>query len=473
MALRDLRMCNGCVEKMRQIDRLKRERVQLKAQVARLKAKLGQQDRHIHEKPFGSSTSSSKEPFKARASAENQARKGGAKKGHKGYGRRATTQMRTLPDLLLPAPCRCPDCGGALQKPSRRRRRTVSWEPAVPAIRTTVSEDCWCPHCRRTVRPPNPLALPGMMLENSALATVACLHYVQGLTLGHIVRITGLNKSTLIAAMHRLASVLTPALNGLTEQIRAAAVIFGDETTWRNDGVSGYAWMLRSLDTVVYAFRGTRAGSVPQELLGSLRLLGVLVTDRYSGYNGLPIDRQYCYAHLRRDLEDLLKDFPEHPEVSAFVDELKPLLCAAMSLRRRERRLPQYRRKARRLRDRILEIVQRSARHPGVQSFQGIFRENAERLYQWVEDPMVPAENNTAERGLRPTVIARKLSFGSQSQAGAHTREVIMTVLGTLHMRTHDPWTVLRHALDTLALQPHRAPDIGTILFDEPAPMAG
>ena len=196
MALRDLRMCSGCVEKMRQIDRLKRERVQLKAQVARLKAKLGQQDRHIHEKPFGSSTSSSKEPFKACASAENQARKG--------------------------------------------------------------------------------------------------------------------------------------------------------------------------------------------------------------GYNGLPIDRQYCYAHLRRDLEDLLKDFPEHPEVSAFVDELKPLLCGAMSLRRREPRLPQYRHKARRLRDRILEIVQRSARHPGVQSFQCIFRENAERLYQWVEDPMVPAENNTAERGLRP-----------------------------------------------------------------------
>jgi hypothetical protein len=40
-------------------------------------------------------------------------------------------------------------------------------------------------------------------------------------------------------------------------------------------------------------------------------------------------------------------------------------------------------------------------------------------------------------------------------------------------MRTHDPWTVLRHALDPLALQPHRAPDIGTILYDEPAPMAG
>jgi hypothetical protein len=473
MALRDLRMCGGCLVKQREIDRQKKLIVQLKATVARLKAKLGRQDRHIHEKPFGSSTSSSKEPFKARASAENQARKGGAKKGHDGHGRHAVTQMRMLPDLLLPAPRRCPDCGGPLQKPSRRRRRTVSWEPAVPASRTTVSEECWCAHCRKTVRLPNPVALSGMMLENSALATVGCLHYLQGLTVGHIARITGLNKSTLISAMHRLARVLAPAMPGLLEQIRAAAVIFGDETTWRNDGVSGYAWMLRSLDTVVYAFRGSRAGSVPQELLGPMELLGVLVTDRYGGYNGLPISRQYCYAHLLRDLEDLLKDFPDHPEVKAFVDELTPLLKGAMSLRRGERRLRHYRHKARRLRDRIQDVVGRSARHPGVQSFQGIFRENVDRLYLWVEDPMVPAENNTAERGLRPTVIARKLSFGSQSPAGAHTREVIMTVLGTLQMRTHDPWAVLRHALDTLALQPHRAPDIGTILFDEPALMDG
>jgi hypothetical protein len=252
--------------------------------------------------------------------------------------------------------------------------------------------------------------------------------------------------------MRALPDLLLPAPPSLPrrlEQLRAASVIFGDETTWRNDRVRGYAWMLRSFDTVVHdAFRATRAGTVPQELLGSLRLLGVPVTDRYAGYNGLPIRRQYCYAHLLRDLEDLLKDFPDHPEVKAFVDQLAPRLKGSRSLRRRERRLRNYRRKARRLRDRILEAVGRSARHPGVQSFQEIFRENADRLYHWVEDPMVPAENNTAERGLRPSVIARKLSFGSHSLAGANT-------------------------LDTLALQPHRAPDMGTILFDEPAITTG
>ena len=41
--------------------------------------------------------------------------------------------------------------------------------------------------------------------------------------------------------------------------------------------------------------------------------------------------------------------------------------------------------------------------------------------------PENPPDNNRPERELRPLVIARKISFGSQSAAGACTREVLMT----------------------------------------------
>jgi hypothetical protein len=59
-------------------------------------------------------------------------------------------------------------------------------------------------------------------------------------------------------------------------------------------------------------------------------------------------------------------------------------------------------------------------------------------LYHWVENRAVPADNNRAERELRPTVIARKVSFGSQSDAGAKTREVLMSVVHTLAKRVGD-----------------------------------
>ena len=42
-------------------------------------------------------------------------------------------------------------------------------------------------------------------------------------------------------------------------------------------------------------------------------------------------------------------------------------------------------------------------------------------LAEGVEDRRVPCENNRAERELRPTVIARKVLHGSQSEEGAKT----------------------------------------------------
>ena len=69
---------------------------------------------------------------------------------------------------------------------------------------------------------------------------------------------------------------------------------------------------------------------------------------------------------------------------------------------------------------------------------RGIFGDNAHRLYHWVENRAVPADNNRAERELRPTVIARKVSFGSQSDAGAKTREALMSEVHTLAKRVAD-----------------------------------
>ena len=63
----------------------------------------------------------------------------------------------------------------------------------------------------------------------------------------------------------------------------------------------------------------------------------------------------------------------------------------------------------------------------------------------------MPADNNRAERELRPLVIARKISFGSQSENGARTREVLMTVLHTLRKRGGNVTSRFQRSLDALA----------------------
>ncbi len=64
----------------------------------------------------------------------------------------------------------------------------------------------------------------------------------------------------------------------------------------------------------------------------------------------------------------------------------------------------------------------------------------------------MPCENNRAERELRPTVIARKVSHGSQGEEGAKTREVLMSVMQTLKKRVADPRQRFKEALDELAV---------------------
>lgn len=216
----------------------------------------------------------------------------------------------------------------------------------------------------------------------------------------------------------------------------------------------------------IFRFRGSRFASIARELFGPKPLPGVLVVDRYNGYNKLPVEIQYCYAHLLRTVKDLEKDFPENAEIKSFVEALAPQLANAITLRTLDITDKQFKRQAAKIKNEIINITNRQAKHPAIQKIQDIFREKAGRLYHWAEDRNVPADNNLAERELRPLVIARKISFGSQSDAGAKTREILMTVLHTLRKRTTDVTSVFKSALDKLAEQSGIDPYKAIFSFD-------
>ena len=78
--------------------------------------------------------------------------------------------------------------------------------------------------------------------------------------------------------------------------------------------------------------------------------------------------------------------------------------------------------------------------------------EKRHRFFQWVDNPGVRAENNLAERELRPLVVSRKVSHGSQSARGLETRETLMTIIRTLMLGGKDAVAVLASALDAYAL---------------------
>jgi len=451
MILSPHRYCRGCVEKQRALD-------QLRAEVQRLRAKLRYQERTAREGFFGSATPSAQVPVKPNSLAERQARRGGARPGHAGHGRHAVASEAADRCTRIQAPCRCPGCGGPL-RPRKWRRRTVLDSQPVKVDRVVFQVEVrQCARCGRRVTATAPGVLPRSLYGNQLLTWVAVQHYLYGQTLGQLEQQTGLACGSLIQALHGLARRLQPLVPRLIRAYRRAPVKHADETGWRTDGQNGYAWLFATPRLSLFRFRASRSAAVAREVLGPRRLPGVLVVDRYAAYNRLRVALQYCYAHLLREVQDLEKEFPDTPEVCAFVAALAPLLAAAMALRNLPGTARQFRRQARLLRCQILRVIAARARHPGIQKIQTLFREHTARLYHWARDRQIPADNNLAERDLRPLVIARKVSFGSQSVAGAQTRETLMTILFSLRKQAPNVAARFKQALDRLAQNPAQNP---------------
>ena len=436
-------LCKGCLEKQREIDRLREE-------VHRLKTQLNQRQRKQQEGAFGSSTPSSLKPIKANSDKETRAKMGGAKNGHPGHGRSACSAAEADEIRRVKLSDRCPECGGQLGAASVRRRSVTDIEPVKVKRICYELERRRCPACRKSFQSQAPSVLPKAMLGNQLLSEIAGEHYLQGVPLSSIARRFDLNLGTTIEALHRLGRVFSPALKELKEEYRQAPVRHADETGWRTDGHNGYSWLFCTDRLSLCLYRQTRSASVVREVLGEKELGGVLVVDRYQGYNRVKCRIQYCYAHLLREVEDLRDEFNDDAEVEAFANTVIPLLADAMHLHGKALSDEQYDKEAARIKQELERAMKAEARHLGIRAIQDLFVEKAARMYQWASDRRVPADNNRAERELRPTVIARKVSFGSQSEAGAKTRETLMSVLQTLKKRFKNPIQRFKRTLDEL-----------------------
>jgi transposase len=434
------------LKKQREIDGLKEE-------VERLRQKLSYQARKDKEGFFGSSTPSAKLPLKANSDKDKERRPKGARPGHTGAGRKGVSSLEVNRRMEVESTVgnHCPQCGTLLVDKGGKERliresQPVQAEPILYRLRRK-----YCPRCHRLYQPSPPGVLPKALFGNQLLTTSTGMHYLHGIPLGRVCEQLRVNPGSLVESFHRLARLFEPVIAKLMEQYRQSLVKHADETGWRTDGQNGYVWLFATDQISLFLFRKSRSAKIPQTLLGQKPLPGVLVVDRYAGYNKTPCSLQYCYAHLLREVEDLEKDFPDSDEVKAFVSVMAPLLSSAMKLRTQPLQDRDFYLLAAQIKNQILAAVEAPSMHLGIRRIQEIFLENASRLYHWAQDRQVPADNNLAERDLRPTVIARKVSFGSISDAGAHTRGILMSVLYSLKKHRFNVEYHLKSVLDQLA----------------------
>lgn len=453
--------CEGCLAKQRVIDRQFEE-------IQRLKQKLQVNERKSKAGFFGAATPSSQIPVKANSLAENQAKKGGGQKGHRGVGRQIFSETEADQVRIAEVGVEtCPTCECGLSRQSSNERGIYEIErEKVKKIYYEIERKV-CPVCRKIVSGKVGNAFARLSLSNELVVEVAEQHYVLGRTLGQISERFGINYATLADSLKRIGKILAEGcLEKLKSDYRKSVIRHADETSWRTDGGNGYSWYFGSKEVSLHLFRATRSASVVREVFGSERLNGVLVVDRYGGYNRVPCEIQYCYAHLLREMNDLEQEFETNEEVKNYTNQMKLPLTDAMQLRKRGLNEDEYRKEAQAIKLKIWQLSNRQAKHPAVRKWQDFFVEKRERLYQWTASPHIPAENNYAEREIRKVVIARKMSYGSQSQEGASTRETWTSILQSLKKRTENPRDKLVEALNKLSHNENL--DIAEELFGRP-----
>ena len=361
--------------------------------------------------------------------------------------RRRQTPTRTVEHAIT----HCPDCGNALGGVQVGRTRQVVDLPPPPPVEVIehAVQRGWCSACQawREAR----VDLSGQVLGQGRLgvgiaALVAHLRTVLRLPIRaiqtYLSDLHGLRVSVgeLVALLQRVAAQGADVVSAIRERVRGRRVVHGDETSWRENGQNGYTWVLASPEGERYfEYHHSRAGAVVNQMLGE-DFRGVLVTDFYAGYNDTPGGQhQRCWVHLRRDLHQLGEAHaadltPSGVEVRAWVDatqELAERVRAASTSPPADPAQREITYQALLLEVRTLGasfVDQRE--HPchalawRLWHFQG-------ELLTCVRHPEVPADNNAAERAIRPLVVTRKISGGTRSPRGSQTRMALATLAHT------------------------------------------
>jgi len=350
----------------------------------------------------------------------------------------------------------CPSCQTPLRGGTRRRRREVI--EVIPA-RVVVTEHIYverrCPRCHGRWQP-GP-ELDGVVVGQrrfgvGLLSLIATVREELRLPVRsiqwYLAAVHGLHLSvgSIVEALHLLAARAEGLVADIRETIRAGPVLHVDETGWREDGHNGYAWTFSTPTERVFVHGGRDRG-VLTAVVGEA-YEGVLVSDFYAVYTGYAGRHQYCWAHLLRDVDELVTQHRQDARVRGWADGVHALYQRATAAAADPD--PVARRAARQACEAALSAL--CAPYLGVVAApQRVLAERMDKylgeLFVFVEEPDVPATNNAAERSLRHLVTTRKISGGTRSAAGTATKMTLASLFGTWRAQGLDPLAECRALL--------------------------
>jgi transposase len=251
---------------------------------------------------------------------------------------------------------------------------------------------------------------------------------------------------------HRVSNTIEVGHAEIEEKLASSKVVHIDETEFKQKNRNGWAWTVASKEYSFFKLDISRGKKVARQLIGDFNGR-TIVSDRYPAYGYLPERcHQVCWSHLKRDFRKI----SERGNISGVIGRnllrhygrifgfWKASLIKGFIDDRRSRKKRSYLKRA------LLKELQRGCEcsHGMAPRMCRKIFDQGESLFLFLSDKDIPATNNLAERQLRPLVIAKKLSFGVQSERGARFIERIFNITTSFRQQQQNPLTWLQGSIN-------------------------
>jgi transposase len=435
----------------------------LQEQVRTLEERLNQTSHNSSRPP------SSDPPQPQRPRRPPGKRRRGGQPGHPGHTR-TLVPVEEVDEVVVLKPTQCRSCHAPLSgdDASPFRHQVIEMPPLKPVITEYQWHQLTCSECGETTRTPWPDGVPSGTYGPRIQATVALCTGAYRLskrtTQQAMDEVCGVPMS--VGTISQLEHATTAAVAAPVEEARtyvhAQAVAHLDETSWCQGGKRAWLWVAVTSWVTVFVVRMSRGGHVARELLGET-FGGILVTDRYSAYNWYPVRwRQLCWAHLLRDFEAMRGRSGASEQIGeALLAQAHQMLTWWHRVREGTLHRSTFRSYMTPLRREVERLLEAGSRC-GVAKTEGTCRDilkRREALWTFVQVAGVEPTNNTAERSIRPGVLWRKGSFGTQSAEGSRFVESMLTVVATLQQQQRNVLEYLTAACEAV-LRGEAAPSL-------------
>ncbi len=427
-------------EQNKEIRRLKKENSELKETIEKLRSTIDRYNSIIFKRSKKSKKAETKEGEVPKEVIESK--KVGAKKGHKGSGRKKPEKIDEYKEVFIR---RCPFCDNLLSLNNSYYEHIVEDIPSFEYLRYKVIlykiMRQWCSKCKKEVVGIPSEVIPKSRLGINTLLYVMNLRYGMRSSLDSIVEsikiLFGLkvSKAGVVNLLHKASKWLGSYYEKIKEEIKSSVYSCADETSWRINGNNCWVWSFSIPKAVYYMITNSRGKAIPHNFYRGSPEDFVIVRDDYYAYRNIKMKHQSCWAHLLRACREEAERESASDEVIKLYAMLKDMYSKLSEIIKKpfdkEERIDYYNQFIQAIND----IINYSYKYKDAKRIQKrIDKQNVNLLTALLYEN-VPLTNNLAERTLRPIVVSRKISGGSRSNKGSYIHAVNMSVFQTLKMK--------------------------------------